>query len=130
LSEQKICQYCQQVVEEITPQMAEDILVTAIEGGINYWVDELDTSKVRYWDMEEILREGEKSRPLFRDGGMLWLQTEEGDWYNFGVDAVIRGIRKAAAHYGQSVRNFYEDHDAEGADVAIQFALFSEIVYG
>lgn len=123
-----ICPRCHQAVPQVTPQECEDMLVTAIESGyygIGYWAEEVDTSEVRYWDFDE-----ENPRPLWRDGGRVRIKPEDEEFLDLDVRLMEDGIRKAAAHFGLTLRNFIDNQDGDSADVAVQFALFGEIVYG
>ncbi len=45
-------------------------------------------------------------------------------------DKFKNGIEMAAKHFGLSVPAFYEGHDSEDADVAVQFGIFGKIIYG
>lgn len=45
-------------------------------------------------------------------------------------EKMASGIAMAASYLSMSVSEFYEQHDALMADMAVQFGLFGELVYG
>lgn len=102
----------------LTPTDYADIFVAAIEGGINYWavVDDyqfdqgsrFEWAHARIYDID-----GEQSHLL---------DSRSENWHN--------AVANAASHFNMSLEDFFEDHDAGSADVAVQFALFGEVVYG
>ena len=97
---------------EITEQNVQDIVITALEGGINYWADFADVSLI---DMHYPLP---------------FTITVEGK--NFVLtDVSIRfGIEKEANRRGRAIWEFLENHDADDADCVVQWALFNDLVYG
>jgi hypothetical protein len=121
-------------------QMLLDQLVTAVEGGSNYWANfsipkefggETQTSK-EYKFVRVILdREAEAG-----------LQKEIYDRVNesiIGVETIALGVERLARAVSfnafPSARNcladfILEEGDASTADVILQLALFGEVVYG
>jgi hypothetical protein len=108
-----------------------DVLVTACEGGITYWV--------------------EKARNIERGGrdGLDYLslevspvETDTPEWRLISATTVLQGLTriltgevKVREDIAASVRNavFNDDAgeiDSDGADVIVQAGLFNEIVYG
>lgn len=111
------------MASRLTDEMVDDILCTALEGGSNYWT-RLVSCKERWPEGAEYL-----SQCLTRGRSLGWL-TDDGERYTLTLPKMRRGIYRAARHFGLAVERFYEEHDATGADVAVQFALLGEIVYG
>jgi hypothetical protein len=114
-------------------EIIDDILTTAFEGGINYWSP--FPVKVDSWP------EGiEYASMAVSKGGVVQICefTNEGDdgtpldmkWHKINRFNMIHGINKAAEHFKLSVEGFWDEHDAGMADVAVQFAIFNEIIYG
>lgn len=103
-------------------QVVEDIFITAMEGGVNYWCAPVKINR----DFV-----GQSYVDAFMSGNDVDVIAYEGDERavvsvtNFAV-----GIVKAAEHYGLTVDRFYDEHDAEYADVAFQYAAFGEVIYG
>jgi len=110
----------------LTDEMISDILVAAFEGGINYWAANIGV--VGGWpDGAEYA-----SDIPTRGGSLLITLDPELDESTYVLDLarIKRGIRKAAELQGKTPLAFYEDHDATSADLAVQLALFNEVVYG
>lgn len=99
----------------VTQEDIDDVLVTAFEGGITYWCDE-----VRVKEGHEASEDCYKSEVLTR-GGVLELHDEEG-WHTLTLDKLLEVL-------GNMHFNF-DDYDAGDADTAVQKAVFGELVYG
>lgn len=108
---------------DVTRQMVNDILCTAFEGGINYWCDSATA---------EVWPEGAEytSDTLALGSVILIHDAEDDENYRLTLDMFLEGLSKAANHYGMSIESFYNNHDAEYADLVVQFALFDTVVYG
>ena len=121
-----------QINVTLTTQDIDDIMVSALEGGINYWVGEaevVEEKRVAYWGHEQIARGGclmlhdiedhdtvwELNLEKFLKGFQLWLEKGY-DWYD-AVD-VVSGVVDCC------------QIDAGCADNIIQLALFGEIQFG
>lgn len=108
-------------------QDVDDILVAAFEGGINYWAESVHPTS---WP------EGAKyaSDVVSRGGTVLIRELAEPgvtpQRWELDLVKMHTGIIHAAEHYKKAVAGFIEDHDANYADVAVQFALFGKLVYG
>lgn len=116
----------------ITDEMVDDILCTAMEGGSDYWTEYVTVIGTVPETVTSGMFPGEPpyaSECLTRGFDLKWVD-DEGTAHTLTLAKMRRGIRKAAEHFGQTPLAFYEDHDATGADVAVQFALLGEIVYG
>lgn len=114
---------------KVTAEDIDDIMATALEGGINYWCNKA-----------EVLGEplGEYASEQISRGGTLKLHDAEDNRNHLLTrNGLLKGIRHAIE------RNYFADYqwfnghgidtcqvDAEVADVIIQFALFDDIVYG
>jgi hypothetical protein len=121
----------------ITDEMVCDIIVCAFEGGSYYWAPKAEIVKepappeggwenfVKY-GQEHFWANGGEYRVFEPDdeGG------EEGTWHTLTTEVMRKGIRKAAEHMGLTPERFYDEHDADSADVALQYALLGEVVYG
>jgi hypothetical protein len=123
----------------ITDSDIDGLMVTALEGGINYWCG--SATIVR--DKEGLIAgingaEGViYASDVISKGGSLIMtdvEAEEGDdtdpW-ELTQEKFLKGLAKAMdwAEVG-TVDAFIDGHDAEWADVLIQYALFDEIVFG
>ncbi len=113
----------------------DDIVCTALEGGITYWCCKAVVGEDEYY--------GEyASDQISRGGTLILYDTEEDERYTLTLEKLINGIAKACdegygdfcdiAEDGKSLDNNVEMSrlDSIAADIIIQYALFGEIVYG
>lgn len=117
----------------LTKQDVDDIMVSALEGGICYWSD---CEEVVGCYLSEYAS-GQISR-----GGKLKIHVDEPfdeantEWYELDMEKFAQGFRlwleNGGDRYG-AVSNGEVDTceiDGEMADLIIQYALFGEVVYG
>lgn len=123
---------------EITDCDIDDIMATALDGGVNYWCDEVRVDR----KIPNIYTSDYISR-----GGKLWFFLSEPfddhntEWYMLDKVKFMRGLRKflknpanlccylqptANGTWGLDVASI----DAACADEIIQYALFREVVFG
>lgn len=113
----------------LTKQDIDDLMCTALEGGINHWC-----GKAEVIDMPDSF-EGWASEAL-SEGFDLKLtdvddDTDVPESWILTLDKFISGVKQAMIMYGYtSIDGLIEAQDAEIADCIIQFALFNEIVFG
>lgn len=109
------------ITEIVSRQMVEDIFITAMEGGVNYWCSPV-----------KIPRDfvGQSYHDAFMSGNDVDILSFDGERGTVSVSDFAVAIVKAAEHYNLSVDDFYEEHDAEYADVVFQLAAFGEVIYG
>lgn len=120
----------------ITDNNIDDIMRVALEWGINYWADRVNT-KGKY--------RGKFAYKQISRGGELRIHIEEpfdeGDnsWRTLAKGNFLYGVKKWIATSGsqltilpnESYLGLNISHiDAEAADTIIQYALFGEIVFG
>lgn len=111
--------------QKISEYDLENLVVTAFEGGINYWCGEV-----------EIIKNPEKkecaSKVVCTPKGILRLHDAESDeaWL-LSLDDLLKGVVKTM-QWGEyeTVQDLMDEHDAETADVLIQFSIFDEVVFG
>lgn len=109
---------------KIKNEFIDDIMVTALEGGINYWCNKVTIVNREKWN-------GQIASDIISQGGSLIINTVDGERKPLTKKNFTKGFEKAMEHYEYTdVEDFIDDHDAEFADVIIQFAIFDEIVYG
>ena len=122
----------------VTPEDIDDMMVSALEGGITYWCDEAKVigDYLGKYASEQISR-----------GGSLWLHCiespddSETDVYELTPDKFLRGLKM----YLEDPNKPYDIFDGSGekelridcgmvdatvADMIIQYALFEDIVFG
>ena len=115
---------------KLTVEDIDDIMVAALEGGINYWAGEaevIEEKRVADWGHEQIARGGvlvihdiedpdekwELTLEKFLNGFKLWVE-DGGDQYG-----AVQGSEVDCCNI-----------DAGCADAIIQYALFGEVMYG
>lgn len=115
----------------VTNEDIDDIMCSALEGGINYWCCKAEV-------IGEYL--GEYGSEQISRGGMLKLHDlEEDAVYELTKEKFLKGLEKylkkptyldILEFKGQEVRLDTGYADAEVADVIIQYALFNDVIYG
>lgn len=113
----------------VTPQDIDDIMVTALEGGINYWCRKAEV-------VGEYLGEY-ASDQISRGGSLILYDAESSDHWELNLEKLLNGIQKAIEDNWYDRYDWYVDGeldccqiDAEVADTIVQFALFDDIVFG
>lgn len=114
---------------KVTQDDIDDIMCTALEGGICYWCCRAEV-------VGDYLGEF-ASEQIARGGTLKLYDSEEDEVYWLNLDKLLNGIK--LAYEG----NYYSDYDwcdgaeldccqidAEVADVIIQLALFNDVIYG
>ena len=121
--------YTIKITKEFTDENMEDIVVTALEGGIGYWAC-LDNTGKEWNDQPDDTPISEYAWKILKGGGELLFLDEEDDdtQYFLCLPCFINGIK-------QAIQNGYWDGDmdsidAEIADIIFQYAIFDDIVYG
>lgn len=127
-------------MSSVSLQIVDDILTAAWEGGSSYWAEaallRLPT-RIRHRDTVLDTDGRTYAGEIVANGGWYAI-GERGDfddpsempWHPLDLDRLRAGIRRAAEHFGYSVARFYDEHDAGMADVALQFAVLGDLVYG
>lgn len=113
----------------ITAQDIDDIMCSALDGGITYWCDaaEVFGDYLGTYSFEQISR-----------GGTLILHDAESeDKWSLDAEKLLEGIKlwyeNGYDKYNAVYASGYIDTcqiDGEAADIIIQYALFGDIVFG
>lgn len=114
----------------VTNSDIDDIMTTALEGGINYWADQAETVGT--------LREEDKdlyiSETISRGYTVEIHDAEEGEIYQLDLEKLLNGITYGVQNGFVEINNGGTidtgDIDAIAADVIIQAALFGDVIYG
>lgn len=110
------------VPKKITQQDIDDIMSTALEGGINYWCRKAEVLESQYY--------GEYASDQISRGGSLRLyDAESDDTWVLNLDKLMAGIVKAIESGYVSSDNL-DDWDALDADAVVQCGLFGDLVFG
>ena len=110
---------------KVTTQNIADLMVTAFEGGINYWcgkVEIISNPADKDWASDVVAFGGELRLTDVEDDTEQWTLT---------LPKLLAGLSKTL-DWGnfKDVEELMDSHDAETADVLVQYALFDEIVFG
>lgn len=119
---------------QLTQQDIDDIMVAALEGGINYWCSEASVEGGKYL--------GEyASEQISRGGTLLLYDFEEEAYRKLDLEKLLNGFKlwvesggdQYGAVQGEAGGAIVVDCgeiDAGCADEIVQYALFGEVVYG
>ena len=106
-------------------------MVTAIEGGINYWAD------IEDWEWKE-----DDQHNFTQASARIRDIDQNGQWINVGLDDIARGIGKLLDKdfkINDEIQSWVRDGSATNdasnidswtADAIVQAAIFGEVVYG
>lgn len=113
----------------VTQQDIDDIMATALEGGITYWCCKAEVIGGYLGEYA--------SEQISRGGTLKLYDSESGEKYWLDKEKLLNGIKKAIAD------DIYPDYewrnngrldccqiDANVADAMVQLALFEDIIYG
>jgi hypothetical protein len=117
------------VTTTVSDERIKDLLCSAFEGGINYWVGHVDITnrppKAEYYH----------ESPVY--GGELTLHVEESETVpgkeivKLNRAALEKGLQIMQEKYPQHWADFIkENDDAITADVFVQCCVFGDIIYG
>ena len=116
--------------DTLTDEQINDLIVTAIEGGINYWCWQVSLK-------EGTIKPEQQSKLRYLSdcislGGTLILHdAESSESWELTKEKFLKGIEKTLEWGGSAnVQDLFDNHDADVADVLIQFSIFDKIVFG
>lgn len=110
----------------LTQQDIDDIMVAALEGGINSWCRKVEAVGGYL---------GERtSDQISRGGSLVLYDAESSDKWELTLEKFLNGVK---LYFENSCYVHVEDNridtyniDANEADCIIQFAIFEEVVFG
>ena len=108
-------------------QMYVDIVVTAVEGGINYWAGALDYNAEHYPDSIQatiIEFQGMDPKPVELTPELI----ERG--FNLLMSGKVKINSELLHDLHHSVRTQEWEGDAELADCIVQAGVFGDVIYG
>jgi hypothetical protein len=113
----------------LTEEDIENIMVTGLEGGINYWAG-LNNTGILWDDKPDSEPNSTWATRILIQGGEVKLfdVEDENDCWVLTLDKLIKGFE--SNYVKRPHDNNLEQGDATTADCIIQYALFNEIVFG
>ena len=122
----------------ISHSIAADLLVSAFEGGSNYWYIITGHTKpaveVKPWGADEYTPKY-ISYPFSEGGAILIsdMEDDESDTHTLNMEAIEHGanILSTDPHYSHHYADVVSENiDANTGDVFLQLCLFGEVIYG
>lgn len=107
---------------DVPEQLLKDILVTAVEGGSNYWAKFKEIARDESLDIVSVqIRQHESQKPT--------------EWDLITPITLMKGLELLTkADFPNAkpclMRCIDESYDALDADIVLQMTMFSEVVYG
>ena len=121
----------------VTTEDIDDIMVSALEGGIAYWADRAkvpEKKRVSEWGHEQIARDGELHihvvEPFDQDDTEWYILTKEKFMEGLKRWMKVPGAELIPLPHGERLGIDTSQIDGAAADEIIQYALFGEAVYG
>lgn len=113
----------------VTDEDIDDIMCSALEGGITYWCSRVEV-------VGEYLGEY-ASEQISRGGALiLWDSEEDNVTYTLDKEMLLKGVELAITNRDYEEYRWYENGvldctqiDADVADCIVQYALFGEIIF-
>lgn len=121
----------------VTTEDIDDIMVSALEGGITYWANRAkvpEEKRVAEWGHEQIARDGELHihvvEPFDQDDTEWYILTKEKFMEGLKRWLEVPGTELIPLPHGERLGVDTSQIDGAAADEIIQYALFGEVVYG
>lgn len=117
-------------VLRVTRQDLDDIIVGAVEGGIDYWADSIES-----WSPTEPQGMEVNGLHYAHEGFRINITTDEGESFTITEDVLVDGIERyirEQTKYGDTRMGpgYLECLDAADYDAIFQMACFKKLVYG
>lgn len=124
------------VTKEFSNEDINDLVSTALEGGITYWcrkaVPMINIEDEMYIGVRAIDQlKVEFASDVISVGGSLKLyDAESSDIWVLNIENLLKGIKMYCEKHNVSPTTLMDDYDAWTADSIVQYALFNELVFG
>ena len=118
----------------ISDDKIANMLVSAFEGGSNYWcrIDKFNKppgTPFKFKGDTEIYRHA--SYPVSEGGSLLIKDTTDGKNYTLDNETIVNGLKIMATKYPKHFADFLNDNDdADTGDVFLQCCLLKDVKYG
>ena len=111
---------------DLSQQDIDDIMVAALEGGINYWCREAEVVGEMLGDYAH--------KQISRGGTLILHDAESSDKWELTLEKFLRGVE---LYFAQALSAELDgedidptDFDADAVDCIVQYALFGKLVFG
>jgi hypothetical protein len=120
---------------EFSQEDINDLMVAALEGGINYWCGrakmKLNPDKTYFGVSEEDQEKVNYASDIISLGGTLILHDAESeDKWELDAEKMLKGIKMHCENDNLTPSFLMEDYDAGDADNIVQYAIFNELTFG
>lgn len=109
------------VAVRVSPQDIDDIMCTALEGGITYWCGKASVVGKFLGNYA--------NEQISRGGALVLHDAESSDTWELTRDKFLLGLRLYIEQTEPPCVDV-DDIDSEAADIIIQYGLFGELVFG
>lgn len=111
----------------LTQKDVDDLMCTALEGGICYWCGRAEVVGEMLGDYAH--------EQISRGGSLILHDAESSDKWELTLEKFLRGVELYIKNGDRvTVEDFklvdYGELDAEDADCIVQYALFGKLVFG
>ena len=111
-----------------------DLIVTALEGGINYWCRKAVIKKDTEGNYFNVLPEDQDkvvyaSDAISYGGTLILYDAESPDKWELNLENVQKGIKMHCEKRNIAPAGLMDNYDAEDADCIVQYAVFNEVVF-
>lgn len=123
------------IAVDVKPKMVANALVSAFEGGSNYWIQNVIIHPPKEEDQVKHL-DGETFWPRYDGplcpGGVLKIKAVDSNKQsNLHSGSIMEGLRVMAREHPRHFADMLSgEGDATTGDVLLQCCLFGEVVYG
>ena len=112
-----------------------DVIITALEGGINRWIKSAKIEGQLPARASQEAATERYARLLLQGHWSIRLELDETPvdgmvpYVHLNLPGLLWGIEVAAQRSGKSVQNWLANHDAGDADNAVQLAIFGHLIF-
>jgi len=122
------------VTHEFTPSDINDLIVGALEGGINYWCRKAVIKKDTEGNFFNVLPEDQDKVKYASDvigynGTLILFDVESSDKWELTLENVLKGIKMHCTNKHVAPSDLMDDYDADDCDAIVQYALFNELTF-
>lgn len=118
---------------EVSEEAIASALVSALEGGTNYWLEILEYGKPKKLtyrcDKQKIFKHIDY--PMNSTGSIVLRDTQTGKDYRLTRQKLNKAVKLMAEQYSQAFSDMInESGDAITGDMLVQLAVFGDVIYG